>query len=394
MTRKPHEIRDPARELTDRLNAAFRRAGQADWLDVRERAGMTRTVWHWSRRRVLLVAGILVLAVGAAGASTGIIPWLNHKPVNVKTPSLAPPCRAENLWIRLSYQTDLNGLDGSLSLVNTSRRACSLVGRPGLTLVDPRVNKPRLFVEFTPPATSKPGSVDLAPYSLLRAVPPHRGAYLHFLWKNWCESGPPPAGLELRLPNGDRVVRSFSAFRPPANGFGPLYNATAPRCFRKRWQTGLYYEGLYPGWTPASVTSKYQLDATLPLRTSIITEGLPTIRKKRSDGRLYATYIRVRRGSVFHFQVGLRNTGKRPFRFERCPLYAERIAGLASNLPTRDIFALDCRPVGVMAPGKVAFFAMEILVPKNAPLGWNVLIWNLYNPQLGALPFKLVWIVP
>jgi len=380
------------RQLSYRFKKALGDDGRGDWFDVRERAGMSRTLWHWSQRRVLLVAGVLVLVVGAAGASTGLIPWLNRKPVDVKTPSLAPPCRAENLWVRLRYQTSLNGLDGSLSLVNTGHHACSLVGRPTLTLVDPPVIKPRLFAKFTPAVPSEPGSVDLVPLGLLRAVPPHRAAFLTFLWKNWCESGPAPAGLELRLPSGDLVVRSFADSRPPANGLPPLYHSTVPRCFRKNWQTGLYYEGFYPGWTPASVISKYQIDSTAPLRVSIITRGLPTVRKRRSNGRYY-TYVRVRRGAVFHYQVGLRNTSKRPFRFKRCPLYAESIAGLASNPPTKDVFVLNCRPVGAIAPGEIAAFAMEALVPDYAPLGWNVMTWNLYLRETAGV-FKSVWIVP
>jgi hypothetical protein len=352
---------------------------------------MTRTPWHWSRRRVLLVAGFLVIAVGTSVAATGVIPWLNRRPVEVNAPPLAPPCRAENLRVLLRYDITLNGLTGTELLINKSSRACSLLGRPRLALVDPRVRKPDLHVEFTPPAPPKPGAVDLAPLSLLRAIPPHRGAYVHFTWKNWCESGPPPAGLELRLPSGDRVVRSFSASGPRANGLPPLYSSTSPRCQRKRSQTGLYYEGFYPDWIPASLSSKYQLDATLPLRASIVKRGLPTIRKKTGHWP-YATYIRVKRGSAFHYSVALRNTSKLPFRFKRCPLYAESVAGLASNPPTQDIFVLNCRPVGIMAPGQTKVFAMEVLVAKDAPLGWNLMTWNLYSRGPGfAVP---VWIVP
>ncbi|HEY5479683.1 MAG TPA: hypothetical protein VIJ84_08735, partial [Gaiellaceae bacterium] len=52
------------RQLSYRFKKALGDDGRADWLDVRERAGMSRTLWRWSRRRVLLVAGVLVLVVG------------------------------------------------------------------------------------------------------------------------------------------------------------------------------------------------------------------------------------------------------------------------------------------------------------------------------------------
>jgi len=395
-------------QLSERLKSAVDDGGVANWLDVRRRAGESRTHLNWPRRRVLLVAGALVLAAGACAGSTGVIPWLNRHPATLTAPPLAPPCKAKDLYVHLVYSTSLNGLDGYLALANTSRHACSLAGRPRLALVDPRVSGPRLLVEYTPPVPQSPGSSSsLRPLSLLRAIPPHRGASIGFSWRNWCGPGPAPKALELRLPGGDRVVSTFLAFRPPANGLPPLYNSTVPRCYRKRWQTGLHYGSFYPDWTPKSVVSSYELRSVLPLRTSVITKGLPTIQKKWSgtsfgsgrrgyiSGRTYA-FLRVKRGTAFHYRVALRNTSKRPFRFVKCPLYTEIIGTPLGGSIRDETFVLNCDPAGTIAPGKLAFFAMELSVPKDASLGQGFLAWTLIdgNRRRGILQPIAIWIVP
>jgi len=406
MKRKRNEIDDPIGALTLRLNAAFQRRSGADWLDVRRRARRLRPPLSWSRNRVLFVATVLVLAAGACAGSVGVIPWLNRHPATVKAPPLAPPCRAKDLYVHMDYSTSLNGLEGGVSLVNISRRACSLAGRPRLALVDPSVSEPRLLVEYTPPAPQSPGSISsLQPLSLLRAIPPHRGASIGFSWRNWCGPGPAPRALELRLPGGERVVLSFSAFRSPANGLPSLYNAISPRCYRERWQTGLHFGSFYPDWTPNSVISSYQLRSVLPLRTSVITKGLPTIRKKwvgsifsnqpgAIKGRAF-NFVRVKRGTPFRYRVALRNTGRRPFRFVKCPLYDE-VIGNPDGRIREETFVLNCDSVGAIAPGKLAFFAMELNVPKDALLGKGFFAWTLMdgNRRRGMLQPIPIWIVP
>ena len=151
MKRKRRGTGDQTKVLSERLNGAFRRPGEANWLEVRERAGEGGAHMHWPRRRVLLVTSALVLAAGACAGSTGVIPWLNRHPAAVKAPPLAPPCKAKDLYVRLTYSTSLNGLHGGVSLVNISRHACSLAGHPKLALVDPRVSGHRLLVEYIPP---------------------------------------------------------------------------------------------------------------------------------------------------------------------------------------------------------------------------------------------------
>jgi hypothetical protein len=366
--------------LSERLKKALDGGGRADWLDVNARAEIGRALWHWSRRRVVLVAGVLVLAVGAAGASIGIIPWLNRKPAAVPAPGLTPPCKAENLSAKLNYDLT-NGnheLYGSFGLVNTGSRACSLLVRARLTLTNPSVGKPRLLLEYTPPKPPQQGVIEMSPRSLLRAVPPNHGVSVAFSWKNWCGPGPSPRGLELRLDNGFRFVQPLPA---------------APRCEQERWQTALRYWSLQPDWIPETLTSLYWLKALTPLRATIVATGLPTVRRKRpsAQGPRFYTYLQVQRGTVFRYRVSLKNTSKRPFGFNRCPLYTEFLSVVATP-PEANEFVLNCRPVGVIAPGKSAVFAMELYVPEDVPLGESVLQWSTFSRRFPPHAERLAWV--
>src|SRR5450759_2655060 len=145
------------RRLSYRFKQALGDHGCADWLDVRERAGMGRTLWRWSQRRVLLVAGGLVLAVGAAGASTGIIPWLGNTPKPVP-PTVYPICKAKDVQVRLSLHGNHNssGLSGSIALVNNGDKLCALEGQPKVSLVGSGADSARLAVEMFSPVANRP----------------------------------------------------------------------------------------------------------------------------------------------------------------------------------------------------------------------------------------------
>ena len=395
MTKKRNEIDDPIGVLSLRLNAAFQRRNGADWLDVRRRARRQRAPLSWSRRRVLVLAGTLVLGVVACAGSTGVIPWLNHHPLKIQAPLLAPPCRVSDLRVSLGYSVNLRSTDGGFKLENRGRRACSLAGRPRVALVDPRVSGSRLHVISEPPQKSPPGALDFWPPSLLRAVPPGKVAVASFTWSNWCGPGAAPKAVEFRLPDGERIVRSFaSSQRDPHSQLGP--GKTAPRCYRSRGQTSLEYDAFFPAWTPSEVLSTYQFNARLPLRATLITKGLETVRKRVAPG-MYDTYFRLQRGSVFHYRIVLRNTSRRSFHFTECPLYSETLGGPgnASNAYRSETYVLNCSSAGTIKPGGRAYFAMELRVPKNQQLGMSDLMWLLHDGNSpSGTPDITTWVVP
>lgn len=357
------------------------------------------------------LAAVLVLVAIACGQSTGIIPWLNYHPAPVKAPPAAPPCRVADLSVHFDFgvsATDPSAarnhrvpslnMNGFFIIANEGRHACSLAGRPQLKLIDPEVRKPRLLEKYSVPARPAPGSVDsLAPLSLLRAVPPHQRAELGFNWKNWCGPGPAPRAIELRLPGGGSIVRHFLL---PKSNLG----LTAPRCEQRRRQTELDYGPFHPLWRPKSVLGAYGMKSVLPLRVSVITKGLPAVRQKAiadfsGPGTTYVrgyeySFPKVKRGAVFHFRVALRNTGTTPFRFARCPLYLETLNRWFITGGHEETYVLNCHPVGAIAPGKLAYFAMELHVPKDQPLGQNYLGWLLEDANRGNLGVVAVLVVP
>lgn len=343
--------------LSERLKRALGDGGKANWLDVRRRAGLS-TRWHWSRARIVLVAAVLVLAVGACAGSTGVIPWLNQKPAKSKyhPPKLAPACTAEGLKGELWFQGATGSLAGVLTLTNVGGSSCSLVGRPGVSFTGPAARVTRSKIQLDPSLAKivSSGNGDIqAPRGSLRALEPGRKAEVALWWSNWCgprsatggSSGAPPTGIELRLGGGSHLVV-------------PLRQWGTPRCDDSSQVSSLRISPFEPAVKEAPARTR------LPLRVTIV--GKRTIHR-------YGNRFLLHRGEVFRYRVALKNTSKSPFRFKSCPSYSE---GLALTKPELT-YTLNCRSVGTISPGETVFFSMEYRVPANARLGNSGLGWEL-----------------
>jgi hypothetical protein len=95
-----------------------------------------------------------------------------------------------------------------------------------------------------------------------------------------------------------------------------------------------------------------------PLRASLVLPGAATS------------------GRTFAYRVRLTNVSKRPFRFPYCPTFAARLNG-------RDRFGtLNCEPMGTLAPGTHAAFAMRRFVTAELPPGRYELRWSLMDETL------------
>jgi hypothetical protein len=384
------------RMLSERLAKAVGEERRADWLDVLERAEMSRTLRHWSQRRVLLVSVTVVLAAAACAGSTGVIPWLNHHPLKVEAPTRAAPCHASGLRVHLDYTVNPQETDGQFTLENVSRGACSLAGRARVALIDPRVSGPRLNVIYKPQPKPQPGALDFWPPSLLRAVPPGKAVVASFTWRNWCGPRAVPKAVELRLQDGERIVRSFASSHQETP-IQPGLSKVAPRCNRPRGRTSFEYSDFFPAWTPDKILSTYRLNSVLPLRAKFITKGLETIRERVAPGMPAGTFFRLQRGSVFHYRIALRSTSRRPFHFTKCPLYREMLTGHnnSSNAYHSEALVLNCSPVGMIKPDGQAYFAMELHVPKNQQLGESDLMWLLMDGNSASRsPDINTWVVP
>jgi hypothetical protein len=361
------------RQLSYRFKRALGDDGCADWLDVRERAGMGRTLWRWSQRRVLLVAGGLVLAVGAAGASTGIIPWLGEaaKPA---PPTIYPICKAANVQAQLSLHRNHNssGLSGSIALINTGGKLCALEGQPKVSLTGLGADSARLAVEMFSPVANRPGpaysvfgSAKDGQTLLGRASEPPNDSTASFGWENWCGRDSTELALRIELPNGSKFTLPVTKL---------------PGCDNSAKPSRIVF-GRANGAPPP-------LGPNFPLRPKILAgeDGQPLV---------------LEQGNALHYRVALTNTSSSPYSFgDSCPVY-QQMASLqrpddhshdSAKYPLVDTFTwgqyvLNCGSVGVVEPGETVTFAMELPASKDARDAKGELFWLLPTP----VPAPWIW---
>ncbi|MGC9974511.1 MAG: hypothetical protein ABSC36_03865 [Gaiellaceae bacterium] len=335
------------RQLSYRLEKALDDDRRADWLDVRERAGMGRALWHWSRRRVLLVAGVLVLAAGAASASTGIIPWLNSTPAPT-SPKLYPICKAGDVQAKLFLDKSGRGLSGKVVFVNTGESTCALAGQPKLSLVGPDVNGTR--VELYPEGFNLPGSNNKStvfspdlkrnPGSYGETVldrfyePLDQVSAAGIWWENWCGSEQVKPVLRIEIPNGTTL---------------DLPTSKTPGCLDSSKPSVLSVGKARAAESPAQ--------PNLPLSAQIVTDtgGEP---------------LTLKMNEVFRYQVALTNASTSTFRFgDKCPVYMEAAEPQGDTAMINPwgfgVYTLNCRSVKEITPGETVTFSMELSVGKS-----------------------------
>ncbi|MGA9762971.1 MAG: hypothetical protein WBQ14_11175 [Gaiellaceae bacterium] len=366
------------RQLSYRLKKALDDDGCADWLEVRERAGMSRTLWHWSQRRVLLVAGVLVLAVGAAGASTGIIPWLGEaaKPI---PPTIYPICKASDVQAKLILHQGSGSreLSGSIALINTGDKLCALEGQPKVSLTG--ADSAQLRIEmFSPVAKLTEADKTLfgsggADQTLLgRDSEPPNNSAVSFGWQNWC--GPDSAGLALdfEIPNGSKFTLPVTKL---------------PACVDPAQPSRLVF-GTAHGAPPP-------VGPNFPLRPKILPEN---------DGEPLV----YEQGKAFHYRIALTNTSSSPYRFgDNCPAYLEE-ASMAPFDPALPLgggfvyghYVLNCHSVDQVDPGETVTFAMELpasmrAVDAKGGLGWQLdAAFPEAHPPMAVAPITIVGKAP
>ena len=133
-----------------------------------------------------LVPLVLVLVVAGCSSSADKI---------VVFPKLGKhgACRARQLGVFLATQNGGGVMVGSFQLQNVGLSACSLRGRPELSLLDGA--RKALPVRVL---AAKAAAVRLRPQS---------ASEVHFQWRNWCRlSFPAKVRMELRLPQGGGVI--------------------------------------------------------------------------------------------------------------------------------------------------------------------------------------------
>lgn len=362
--------------LSWRLKKAVGGGRARDWRDVRRRAegragaGQNKAP-RWSKRRILIAAAVLLIAIGAAaGASTSIIPWLDEEPKLVPPPEY-PICDADDIEAKMYLQRlsgmqsgSKPGLTGSITLVNTGKDECALEGDAKFSLVGKNADsvpwRVELFDEvestFSPPIQQRPyqGGQTL----IGRAYEPvEERSTISLWWENWCGPGAGTDGwdgkpsLRIEIPNGTTLEL-------------PVYRL--PSCIDSAQPSLLKFSNARPAPPPPG--------PKLPLRAEIVgvEEGEP---------------FHIQPGKTFHFTIGLTNTGSKAFSFDKCPTYFEMLRlgeGEAGGFAGAGSYVLNCDSAGAIEPGETAIFAMEITAFADAWGGEGELVWTLGPEQIGA----------
>jgi hypothetical protein len=271
----------------------------------------------------------------ALAVAAGVIPWIPAAPPPTPHPPLAPACRAAQLQV---VSVNVEGATGSLAGGVNLRNAgapCSLAGRPKLTFDSSAPVAPRTWLPFH---NIRPG----LPWTFsLRAIPTGAQVGFSFWWSNWC--APEPPGMLVGLPHDGGVVRA-------------TFHGT-PRCDSAIEASTISATAFVQD--PPQPSAKTHLPFAIAF-----TQGA------------YA----VRAGSVLRFELTMRNTSGKPFRFGKCPAYVE---SLVNTTTINEAHVLNCRPAATIAPGASRVFAMRMRVPRRAA-GEN---WEL-SFELGPDTYK------
>jgi Domain of unknown function (DUF4232) len=307
----------------------------------------------------------LVLIAGCGGSKTAdlkvdgpVVPWSSSRPSELaeRSPASAP-CRAADLAVNGQVDFEAYGNGGGIAVIalqNKGEQACRLEGNPGVKLVKsggPRqVNTPIQRPPLIFPDTAYP-------LSTLLALRPGEYAGLTVTWDNWCDpeipgkTRLPPSAVRITLPDGaGHVDADYNAVPPCRDPKSPSNIGVSP------FETAKVKAK--PPWSAASASVK----ASAPNQP-----------------------VHAKRGGLLHYVVVLQNTSNATVRFEHCPAYVQQLVPAGKV----EVGVVNCAAAKPIAAGKSEAFAMEIHVPKNAPLGGNGLFWALdpfgaKQPQLNA----------
>jgi uncharacterized protein DUF4232 len=150
------------------------------------------------RRRQLVLVAAVAVAAGLGIAAYALLDGLGQKSTTEGSPRAGVPlCRSSQLSSGYGAYPMAIGDVGALILTNGGRAACVLPGTPHVTVYFHGHRQP---VRQLPANDSVPNSRGERTEQILR---PGQGAYLPFLWSNWCKS---PGTATFRYDFGHGLV--------------------------------------------------------------------------------------------------------------------------------------------------------------------------------------------
>ena len=313
-------------------------------------------------RTRLVLAGALMVCLTACGsvrpspaASANVIPWINAAPA-MPTPTPPPvvpagtrPCAMADLRVAYEGAGGLGGgqLAATIGFVNTSATPCVLQGAPGVALLDARGN----VIKTTPSGYL---ITDRSDPVLMASGGGSRQAYVPLAWPAIdlpngglpCPSAATAAAIRLALPGGGgtrTIPANQPADRPMPATITPCHGLLAVGAF----------QAVEPSVQPTPTPHPFTYHVVLPAS--------------------------VRAGGNLRYTVTFTNTTVAPVAFsDPCPHYHEDLyLGHTGDGPPlgKHIYALNCQPVKIIAPGTSVTFAMVLDVPASATTGEYILLW-------------------
>jgi hypothetical protein len=316
-----------------------------------------------SKLAMALVAPLVLIAGcggsnkdGAAKFDGPVVPWAaNQPPEFAARAPVSTPCQAADLAVHGQVDFEAYGNGGAIAVIalqNKGKQVCRLEGTPRVKLVKNGGPKQVNTALQRPPLIFPDTAY---PLSALLAIQPGEYVGLTVTWTNWCDpeipgkTRVPPSAVRITLPNGTgHVDADYNAVPPCSDPKSPSSLGVSP------FETAKVK--VAQPWTSGSVT------ASVPDQP-----------------------VHARRGEMLRFNVVLKNTSRVPVTFDRCPAYVQQLVPMGQV----EVHVLNCAGAKPIAPGKSEAFAMQIRVPKNAPVGGNGLFWALdafgaKQPQLNA----------
>jgi hypothetical protein len=310
-----------------------------------------------SKLAIALVVPLTVLGGCGGGKDSAkfdgpVVPWTSSQPSQLAERSpAAAACKAADLAVQGDVNFQPYGNGGGIAVIalqHKGKQECRLQGAPKARLLKPGGPKQVSATIQRPPLIFPDTAY---PLSSLLAIRPGEYAGLTITWQNWCDPQIPgrkrvaPSAVRITLPNGaghldadyNAVPPCVDPKRPSTVGVSPFETAKVKPV---------------PAWTNASIK------AFVPDQP-----------------------VHAKRGAMLHFDVVLENASRQTVRFDRCPSYVAQLVPAGQV----EVHTLNCSAAKPIAPGKREAFAMQIRVPKNAPLGGNGLFWGL-DPFGGKQP--------
>jgi hypothetical protein len=289
--------------------------------------------------------------------------WTIANSIGAVDASATPPtCRLADLDVVPTASTGPSGRAlYRISLSNHGGTTCSLVGFADISLISFRgdvVTSPQSN-DYGLAGTDLPWLVLLPPNQT--APGPHATsdvAYFVFEWY-YCGATPPPiSAIDIGLP-GSAVKRRV--------GSSPTTPPVQARCDDVSQGRVLLVSAIQGAHARATAGTPPALRVTLA--------GVPD---------------KLGAGQTLRYTVTIGNESGAPISFDTCPTYDEGFApdGMVSYL-------LNCGPLGRLATGASATFAMEFTVrpgPK-APTGPQRFLWRLHGAYSGAVAEKAVTLI-